>query len=332
MLEEKTITPTTSITKVYSYGSSLISQTAITINGVASITYYASDGHGSVREVIDISGATAASYDYDAYGKLLYSFATISNDYTYTGEQWDSDLNLLYNRARYLNLDIGRFWSQDTIGGLREEPQSLHKFVYTYSNPVTYTDRSGKYVDPTDFFIDGLVVHRNIGRDFAQGNLFRLANYYTIGAGIALLSMGQTAKEAAIVIEGLGLKPDLVDVSSREVWEIKTDRSLALAKVDLELYLGILNLLMPDYRWHAGTSYSPPAFVYGLLGRRAYTSTPEPGIILYTPYVKGEHVAAGAIGAAALYALSTKASQAAVSELIAAINEALVINTLAPGA
>ncbi len=73
------------------------------------------------------------------------------NNYLYSGEQFDSDLGLYYNRARYLNTSTGRFWSMDTYDGDQESPLSLHRYLYAASNPVTYIDPSGNEFDLGSF-------------------------------------------------------------------------------------------------------------------------------------------------------------------------------------
>jgi RHS repeat-associated protein len=65
------------------------------------------------------------------------------NSYLYCGEQWDADLGLYFNRARYLNVATGRFWSMDTYEGAPSDPVSLHKYLYANANPVTGIDPSG---------------------------------------------------------------------------------------------------------------------------------------------------------------------------------------------
>ena len=59
------------------------------------------------------------------------------------GEQWDVDLGLYYNRARYLNTDSGRFWNADSYEGNRADPQSLHKYLYANANAVSGSDPAG---------------------------------------------------------------------------------------------------------------------------------------------------------------------------------------------
>ena len=85
--------------------------------------YYVHDGHGSVRALTDATGAVTDTYDYDAFGNLIHSTGTTPNNYLFAGEQFDPDLGLYYNRARYMNTSTGRFWSMDKIDG-----QTLEKF------------------------------------------------------------------------------------------------------------------------------------------------------------------------------------------------------------
>ncbi len=69
--------------------------------------YFVHDGHGSVRELTNPSGAVTDTYDYDAFGNLLHSTGTTPNNYVFADEQFDPNLNLYYNRARYLATTTG---------------------------------------------------------------------------------------------------------------------------------------------------------------------------------------------------------------------------------
>jgi RHS repeat-associated protein len=69
--------------------------------------------------------------------------APTPNNYLYCGQQFDPDLGLYYNRARYGNTDTGRFWSRDQTDGNNEDPLSLHKYLYAEDNPVDGSDPSG---------------------------------------------------------------------------------------------------------------------------------------------------------------------------------------------
>ncbi|HWD21489.1 MAG TPA: RHS repeat-associated core domain-containing protein [Verrucomicrobiae bacterium] len=126
----------------YTWGQSLISQTA----GAATI-YYGYDGQGNVRILEDGSATLLASYDYDASGNLLATSGTTSNTYRYAAQQWDSDLNMYYLRARYYKPDLGRFWTMDSYEGRQEEPLSLHKYLYCQADAVNNDDPSGHFLE-----------------------------------------------------------------------------------------------------------------------------------------------------------------------------------------
>ncbi len=82
-------------------------------------------------------------YDYDTFGTLIAETGTTPNAYLYCGEQFDADLGLYNNRARYLNIDSGGFWTRDPFEGITSEPASLHKFLYASADPGNRIDPSG---------------------------------------------------------------------------------------------------------------------------------------------------------------------------------------------
>jgi len=133
------------LSRVYNYGLGLISQQQINTNTLfpSVLSYYGCDGHGSVRFLTDTNGNITDTYTYDAYGNLIGQTGSTPNNYLYGGQQYDPDLGLYYNRARYLNPNTGRFWTQDTYTGNNEDPLSLHKYLYCQDNPVDNDDPSG---------------------------------------------------------------------------------------------------------------------------------------------------------------------------------------------
>jgi RHS repeat-associated protein len=134
------------ITHTYVYGLERISERRSFLQnsqGNTANAYYVYDGHGSVRALTDSTGTVTDTYDYDAFGNLIHSTGTTPNNYLFAGEQFDPDLGLYYNRARYLNVSTGRFWTIDTFEGDSDSPFSLHKYLYASSDPVNRFDRSG---------------------------------------------------------------------------------------------------------------------------------------------------------------------------------------------
>jgi RHS repeat-associated protein len=141
------------VTRVYAYGHDLISQDQLLADGQGGFAWVASffgyDGHGNVRFLTDQNGDVTDTYDYDAFGTRIAQTGSTPNSYLYCGEQFDADLGLYYNRARYLNADSGRFWTRDVFEGLSQDPSSLHKYLYAHADPINGSDPSG-------FFVGGL--------------------------------------------------------------------------------------------------------------------------------------------------------------------------------
>ena len=67
---------------------------------------------------------------------------TFSNNYTYTGREWDKETGLYYYRARYYDPMEGRFVRKDPIGF----EGGINLYNYVESNPINYTDPSGEKV------------------------------------------------------------------------------------------------------------------------------------------------------------------------------------------
>ena len=133
------------LNRIYNYGLALLSEQQVDTNTLlpSTLSYYGYDGHGSVRFLTDTNGAITDTYTYDAYGTLIASTGSTPNNYLYAGQQWDPETGFYYNRARYLNPDLGRFWTMDTYAGNNEDPLSLHKYLYCQGNPVDNDDPSG---------------------------------------------------------------------------------------------------------------------------------------------------------------------------------------------
>jgi RHS repeat-associated protein len=133
-----------SVTRQYTYGNDLISQRQL-IAGNWQTSWYQYDGHGSVRSLTNSAGSVTDTFTYDAFGVLIARTGTTPNLYLHAGEQFDPDLGLYYNRARYLNAGTGRFWTMDSYEGDLNEPLSLHKYLYANSNPANLIDPSGYF-------------------------------------------------------------------------------------------------------------------------------------------------------------------------------------------
>ena len=122
----------------YVHGIDLISK-----NDADGRIFYQVDGLGSTRNLTDIDGNVIQEYGYDAYGNLTQQVGSVNNNYLFTGEQFDNNLDGYYLRARYYNPSTGRFISRDPFEGIIIRPDTLHKYSYVSNNPVILTDPSG---------------------------------------------------------------------------------------------------------------------------------------------------------------------------------------------
>ncbi len=170
------------VTRVYAYGHALLSQDQM-LGSSWGVSYYGTDGHGSVRFLTDHLGFVTDTYDYDAFGNLTARTGSTPNHYLFTGEQFDSDLGLYYLRARYANPSTGRFWSMDSFEGFGSDPTSLHKYTYCGNNPVNCIDPSGRsFLTQTSFAV--------AARTIAGFAMQRLTAYYTTVAIVQRAAFG----------------------------------------------------------------------------------------------------------------------------------------------
>ena len=99
------------------------------------------NGLGSVRQELDSSEDVDAVNSYRPFGLPLDGSG--GDPYGFAGEPWESNVRLLYLRARYYNPYLNRFISPDTIVPDYAFPPSIHKYAYVHNNPVNFTDPSG---------------------------------------------------------------------------------------------------------------------------------------------------------------------------------------------
>ncbi|QDU80100.1 hypothetical protein Pla110_18220 [Polystyrenella longa] len=110
------------------------------------------DGHGSVRMLTDMLAAVTIYnsipqiFAYDAYGIAIgFSEANAITSLLYSGEQYDTRIQQQYLRARYYNALTGGFNRVDPFFGNLDDPQSLHKYLYTHGDPVNGIDPTGMF-------------------------------------------------------------------------------------------------------------------------------------------------------------------------------------------
>ena len=88
------------------------------------------------------NGVPENVYEYDVFGVLLGSYGKVPGRLLYGGQQYDTEVEQYYLRARYYNPVIGRFMQADTYRG-----DGLNLYAYCANNPVMYYDPSGNGSD-----------------------------------------------------------------------------------------------------------------------------------------------------------------------------------------
>jgi len=240
--------------RAYTYGHGLLAQRRNTGTAAAPVwttSYYGYDGQGSARMLFDTGSPVVVTdtYDYDAYGMVLASTPSAAtgsptpNHYRYTGQQWDDDLKMYYLRARYYKPDTHRFWTRDTFQGDREDPLSLHKYLYCSANPVNQFDPSGHEMDFDSG--KGFEVHEKFCA-LALAAL-QVTKWADKAIGVAVLSLDGDPDS--------GLKPDNIATGKKVWYELKP----------------ISHKTSPDLRqttgntlWHYGTLLGQAGIMPGL--------------------------------------------------------------------
>jgi RHS repeat-associated protein len=107
--------------------------------------FYEVDGLGSVTSLSSATGTILESYVYDSFGNVGAQRGSFGNPYRYTARDYDPETGLQYSRARYYDLSVGRFISEDPLGPVIG---NLNIYKYVQNNPLTFVDPSGLQHSP----------------------------------------------------------------------------------------------------------------------------------------------------------------------------------------
>ena len=98
------------------------------------------DGLGSTMAIVDASGNSSRSYQYDVYGEVTGGSGSLASEFDFAGQQTDAT-GLQYLRARYYDPETGTFLSREPLSanpGWREAA-----FAFAAGSPVNFYDPSG---------------------------------------------------------------------------------------------------------------------------------------------------------------------------------------------
>ena len=136
----------------YTHGLNIDEPLAMTRSGATS--YYHADGLGSITSLSDSTGASAATYAFDAFGNLTAFTGSLTNPFMYTARELDAETGLYFYRARYYDSNTGRFLSEDPIinfaGG-------VNFYKYAMNQPIDNSDPFGLEVHHKDHVGHGVL-------------------------------------------------------------------------------------------------------------------------------------------------------------------------------
>jgi RHS repeat-associated protein len=107
------------------------------------VTYFHTDGIGSVKLTTNASGNVVAHYDYLPFGEPWPSSAT--SPIGFGGTEKDTETVLHYSGARYYSPGTGRFTTVDPdhVAGNVFDPQSWNAYAYARNSPLRFVDPTG---------------------------------------------------------------------------------------------------------------------------------------------------------------------------------------------
>jgi RHS repeat-associated protein len=104
--------------------------------------YYLPDALGSIRQETDGTGAVTDGREWTPFGMEV---GTAQEGLGFTGEWFGGSVELMYLRARWLDVGTGRFTSPDPITPDYQQPQSINHYLYALGNPANLIDSSGLF-------------------------------------------------------------------------------------------------------------------------------------------------------------------------------------------
>ena len=119
---------------------------------VDSATYWAHTDHlGSVEALTDATGDVVERYRYSSFGQLTVMDGEFTlkpsnlplNPFTYTGREWEPELNIYFYRARFMDPRMGRWLASDPSEGAILLPEGSDLLVFVGNNPINFIDTLG---------------------------------------------------------------------------------------------------------------------------------------------------------------------------------------------
>ncbi len=103
--------------------------------------FYTRDHLGSVREMVDNSGALRAGYSYDPWGRVTKTAGDRDADFAFTGHYFHALSGLHLAPYRAYSAELGRWVSRDRIA----ENGGINVYAYAGDRALSYRDSTGEF-------------------------------------------------------------------------------------------------------------------------------------------------------------------------------------------
>ena len=109
------------------------------------VYYYLTNLQGDVMSIESSDGTPAASYCYDAWGKILACDGALAelNPLRYRGYVYDQETGFYYLQSRYYDPAVARFLNADSYISTGDGVQGNNMFAYCNNNPTNMVDGGG---------------------------------------------------------------------------------------------------------------------------------------------------------------------------------------------
>jgi RHS repeat-associated protein len=107
-------------------------------------TYYLLSDHlDGTNVTANSSGVQISKLLYRPWGETRFTSGTTPTTWRFAGQREDATIGLYYFNARYLDPQLGRFISPDTIVPEPGNPQALNRYSYVTNRPTIAIDPTG---------------------------------------------------------------------------------------------------------------------------------------------------------------------------------------------
>ena len=208
LLRETISDGTTTKTLDFNYDNVGMPYSLIYNNGTTTTTYYyVTNLQGDVMYLVDASGNEVAAYDYDPYGKVIFSTGELAeiNPLRYRGYYYDTETSFYYLQSRYYDPEICRFINADSYTSTGRGYLGYNMFTYCGNNPIPRADTSGDFWN----FVIGAVVGAVVGAVSTAVDAYKTGGgWHAFASGKTWAKMGVSAAIGAgsglVAASGIG--------------------------------------------------------------------------------------------------------------------------------